>query len=174
MLDIECDLQQVHLQPGEVYIAHEPTIIQTILGSCVGVTFWSARLGVGALCHALLPRHPKKRGSGWDLLDGYRYVDFAIRDLATQFDRIGAARGELEIKLFGGADVLQVSPSSTRPTVGKQNCEVAIEVSREEGLGVLASSLGGTLGRSIRFHTGTGEVQLRWLTRAMFEESIDK
>lgn len=173
MLEVECEPDQVHLQPGEVYLAHEPTIIRTILGSCVGVTFWSPRLCVGALCHALLPRRHNKRDASRDCRDGYRFVDFAIRDLARQFDRIGAARGELEIKLFGGADVLKVSPSSTRLTVGKQNCEVAMKVLIEEGLGVTASSLGGTLGRSIRFDTGTGEVQLRWLVRPMFEESID-
>ena len=58
MLELEDALPEVYLQPGESYLARKPTIIRTILGSCVGVTFWSARLGIGALCHAQLPRMP--------------------------------------------------------------------------------------------------------------------
>ena len=82
------------MQPGESYLAREPTIIRTILGSCVGVTFWSARLGVGALCHAQLPRCPKKPPAGLTQAAGRRYVDFAIRDLARQFDELGVSRTE--------------------------------------------------------------------------------
>jgi len=47
MSEPEVELTDVYLQPGEMFLAHEPTIIRTLLGSCVGVTFWSARLGIG-------------------------------------------------------------------------------------------------------------------------------
>lgn len=175
MLEVECELPDIYLQPGDVCLARKPAIIRTILGSCVGVAFWSARFNAGALCHALLPRCPKNPSNGLTPSEGYRYVDFAIRDLARQFDKIGALRLEVQVKLFGGADVLPVSATgSLRPTVGRQNCEVAIEVLRDEGFSVVASSLGGTSGRSIHFHTGTGEVRLRWLSHASFEEEADK
>ena len=45
-----------------------------------------------------------------------------------------------------------------RPTVGALNCQAALEVLAEEGFAVSASDLGGIRGRSIHFHTGTGEV----------------
>jgi chemotaxis protein CheD len=174
MLEVECDLPDIYLQPGEVCLARRPAIIRTILGSCVGVTFWCARLSTGALCHALLPRPPKNAANGLTLEEGYRYVDFAVRDLARQFETIGALRQEVEVKLFGGADVLPLSATgSSRPTVGRQNCEAAIVVVRDEGFNVIASSLGGNCGRSIHFHTGTGEVRLRWLSHAAFEEGAD-
>jgi chemotaxis protein CheD len=91
-------------------------------------------------------------------------VDFAVRDLARQLDELGARRPEVEVKLFGGADVLLVSDSAASvPTVGKLNCQAAIEVVNAEGFQVIASSLGGTVGRNIEFDTGTGQVLLRWL-----------
>ncbi len=91
-------------------------------------------------------------------------MDFSIRDLARQFDNLGAHRTEVEVKLFGGADVLLVSEgASAKATVGKLNCEAAIEVLRAEGFAVTASSLGGTSGLNIRFDTRTGEVLLRRL-----------
>jgi chemotaxis protein CheD len=162
MLDLEEELSDIYLLPGEAHLARKPTIIRTILGSCVGVTFWSQRLGIGALTHSLLPRCPP--GSGVRLGDGHRYVDFAIRDLAQQLDGLGAQRSEVQVKIFGGGDVLLVSDAaSSIPTVGKQNCEAAIDVVRAEGYSVVASSLGGKRGRNIQFNTKTGEVLLRWL-----------
>jgi chemotaxis protein CheD len=162
MLELEDKLSDVYLLPGEVYLARKPTIIRTILGSCVGVSFWSPRLGVGALSHSLLPRCARE--TNLDPSTGHRYVDFAIRDLARQMDDLGALRSEVQVKLFGGGDVLLVSEAASAiPTVGKMNCEVALEVVRAEGFRVTASSLGGTLGRNIQFNTATGEVLLRWL-----------
>lgn len=164
MLELEAERSEVYLLPGEVHLARRPTIIRTLLGSCVGVTFWSEKLGVGALSHSLLPKSTSDRSPNISLASGHRYVDFAIRDLARQLDELGARRSEVQVKLFGGADVLVVSDAaSSVPTVGKLNCQAAIKVVYAEGFEVIASSLGGTVGRNIEFDTGTGEVFLRWL-----------
>ena len=89
-------------------------------------------------------------------------MDFAVRDIARQFDELGAQRAEVQIKLFGGGDVLLVSDAACAiPTVGKLNCEAVIEVVSAEGFNVIASSLGGKIGRNIQFNTRTGEVLLR-------------
>jgi chemotaxis protein CheD len=164
MTELEVALPEVYLQPGESHLARRPTIIRTILGSCVGVTLWSARLGIGALCHAQLPKAPKKPPAPLTRATGRRFVDYAIRDLARQFDELGATRTETEVKLFGGGDVLLVSEEgAVKPTVGKLNCEMALQVLLDEGYEVTASSLGGHCGLNIRFNTATGEVLLRRL-----------
>jgi chemotaxis protein CheD len=164
MLEIESEVSEVYLHPGESYLARKPAIIRTILGSCVGVTFWSARLGIGALTHSQLPKHPSNPSVSLSLADAHRYVDSCVRDIARQFDDLGAVRAEVQIKVFGGADVLLVSDAaSSKPTIGKLNCEAAIEVLRAEGFRVTASSLGGKTGVNIRFDTRTGEVLLRRL-----------
>jgi chemotaxis protein CheD len=156
-------LPEVYVQPGESHLVNEPAIIRTVLGSCVGITFLIPRLGIGALCHPMLPTYPNKPPIGPRLAEGRRYVDFTIRDLARQFDALGARRNEIEVKLFGGADVLLVVDATSRPTVGKLNSEAAIRVLRAEGFDVLAASLGGTSGVNIQFNTATGEVLLRRL-----------
>jgi len=153
-------LPKVSVQPGQVYLARRPMILQTILGSCVSATFWNSRLGFGALCHGILPCCPPDPG----VPEGHRYVDFAIRFLAAQFDALGIRRGEIEVKLFGGADVLQSSAARIgRATVGAMNCRTALEVLAEEGLTVIASDLGGTRGRTIHFNTASGIVLARRL-----------
>jgi chemotaxis protein CheD len=152
-------LPDLNLQPGELYLARGPAILRTILGSCVSVTFWSKRLLAGALCHGVLPRCPQVWAPGSSVSEGYRYVDFSIRHLAQQFDALLVRRDELEVKLFGGADVLPfLNERPDRPTVGAKNCQVALEVLAEEGFTVTASDLGGVRGRRIHFHTGTGVV----------------
>jgi chemotaxis protein CheD len=159
MADSSPVLPDLNLQPGELYLARGPAILRTILGSCVSVTFWSKRVGAGALCHGVLPRCPLVWPPGSSVSDGYRYVDFSIRHLAQQFEALQARRDELEVKLFGGADVLPfLSDRPDKPTVGAMNCQVALEVLAEEGFTVTASDLGGVRGRRIHFHTGTGEV----------------
>jgi chemotaxis receptor (MCP) glutamine deamidase CheD len=59
--------------------------------------------------------------------------------------------------------VLQVQRHELRPTVGRQNREMALEVLRAEGFDVAASQLGGPVGFHIDFYTATGEVRLRRL-----------
>jgi len=157
-------LPSYDLQPGEARLVRTPTILQTILGSCVSVTFWSERQCVGAMCHGVLPRCPKQWPTGSTVLDGHRYVDFSIRYLAQQLDSLGINRRELVIKVFGGGDVLPVRCVGTgKLTIGAMNCEAALQVLEEEGLNVTSSDLRGLVGRKLRFHTGTGEVLMRRL-----------
>jgi chemotaxis protein CheD len=153
-------LPEVYVQPGESRLLREPAILRTLLGSCVGIAFRIQRLGVGALCHPMLPRCPAKPPTVLGR-SACRYVDFAIRDLARQFDALGARRAEVEVKLFGGGDVLLTNRDAARPTVGRLNIEVAMKVLKEEGFAVSASSLGGERGVNIRFNTQTGEVLLQ-------------
>jgi chemotaxis protein CheD len=155
----DAELPQVFLQPGEFFLAREPAMIGTILGSCIGVTFWSPKHMVGALCHAMLPAHPRASS----LADGLRYVDFCIHNLARLFDELGATRAEVQVKVFGGADMF-ASTDPARPTVGKQNRDLAIDMLRAEGYRVAAHSIGDTFGRKIKFNTRSGDVFLLRLT----------
>ena len=90
-----------------------------------------------------------------------RYVDAAIREAAQQLDGLGAVRRETEVKLFGGADVLQVERTERRPTVGRLNADRALQILAEEGYAVMAQRLGGRRGMHIDFLTTNGEVWLR-------------
>jgi chemotaxis protein CheD len=170
MAALEGELPAVYLHPGESHLARTPAIIRTILGSCVGVTFWSRKLRIGALCHAQLPKCPSSHPTR---TVGHRYVDFAIRDFVRQFGELGVPRSELEVKLFGGGDVLVVSDPASL-TVGRMNCEMAIHVVKAESLNVVAWSLGGTSGLTIQFHTSTGDVLLRRLNPMVSEDIVEK
>jgi chemotaxis protein CheD len=154
-------VQDIYVQPGESCLVSKPTVLRTVLGSCVGITFLVPRLGIGALCHPMLPHCPDGFQAGMSIGAGRRYVDFTIRDMARHLDSVGVARSEAVIKLFGGGDVLTVIDGSSRPTVGRLNGEEAFKVLEAEGFSVCACRLGGDSGVHLEFSTITGEVLVR-------------
>jgi chemotaxis protein CheD len=155
------DLPRVNLGIGEGCIARSPMWVETVLGSCVAAVFWSRRLRIGAMCHAALPFCPRDVLAKTDRSGALRYVDYSIRHLLDRMGALGAARKELQVKLFGGADVL---PMTGRvESVGSKNCSVALRVLEEESLVLTGSDLGGNQGRVIYFNSLTGEVLVRRL-----------
>ena len=93
MPEPDAGLPEVYVQPGESHLVKKPTMLRTLLGSCVGIAFRVPRLGLGALCHPMLPRYADQTSPHrLTRSAGRRYVDYAIRDLARQFDALGASR----------------------------------------------------------------------------------
>ncbi len=164
-------LPQIHIQPGESRLLRNPGRLCTLLGSCLGITFWVKRLQVGALCHPMLPTLPARKGLQVGKAHARRYVDFTIRDLASQLDALGVSRVETEVKVFGGADVLEMTRSHARATVGMLNREAAERILRAEGYKVCACKVGGDQGMQIQFDTSNGEVLLRRLGRTQAAHS---
>lgn len=150
-----------------MHFTDRPTLIVTVLGSCLSVTMFSRRAGLGGICHGLQPRCSDRRQCDEECQEGFRYVDCSIRQMVKLFDRHGAKRSELEVKCFGGADMF--SREIKRPgivTVGKQNVQTAEKTIVSEGLSILTTDVGGLQGRKILFYTGTGEVFLKRLTKS--------
>ena len=145
----------IFLKPGGLYISEEPAIVSTILGSCVSITIYNKRLMIGGICHALLPKGQASNGTGT-----FRYVDSAISYMLQKFETRGIEKDEMEVKLLGGADVLERMDGHTK-SVGQQNRETALEIIRKERLNLKVSDVGGSLGRKIYFYTDTGRILLK-------------
>jgi chemotaxis receptor (MCP) glutamine deamidase CheD len=89
------------------------------------------------------------------------------------YDQLDVSRGEVHVKVFGSAEVVGIA-AAAKPAIGKLDSEAAIEVLEAEGFKIIASSLGGSLGRQLQFHTGTGEVALRGLGKTRAEDVVDE
>lgn len=147
---------KVFLKPGELYIGKEPAVVSAVLGSCVSITMFSAKLGVGGICHALLPRRFAFRKRQHD----FHYVDKSILYMIGEFKKMGVKANEIEVKVFGGAGI---AGASYKKSVGKANVETAFNTIKNHDLKVLTWNLGGTSGRKIVFFTHTGRVLLKML-----------
>ena len=95
--------QEIYVQPGELIVTASPSILHTVLGSCVGMTFQAAEHGIAALCHPMLPRCSMKAEQTTDKRSDTRYVDYAIRAVGKTFDAKGIKRSGVVVKVFAAA-----------------------------------------------------------------------
>jgi chemotaxis protein CheD len=84
--------------------------------------------------------------------------------MLQKFETIGIKKNEMEVKLLGGADVLERMDRSMK-SVGQKNRETALEIIRNENLRLSVCDVGGDLGRKILFYTHTGRVLLQRIRR---------
>jgi len=84
--------------------------------------------------------------------------------MIKKFNEKGISNEEIELKLFGGADVLQtVSGMVKINTVGSQNINSATKTISEFNIKIAASDVGGERGRKLFFRSKTGEIFLNRL-----------
>lgn len=158
-------LPQVHLPPGELIVTKEPQWVVTLLGSCVAVTMFSRRFPLAAICHGMLPR-PGNRGTLESEPQPFRYVSCVIPAMLERFRQAGLDPREIEVKVFGGGNVIDLGgePSNDR-LIGTANIAAARLFLHHAKLTICAESVGGNRGCKILFNTGSGEVLHKRLSR---------
>jgi chemotaxis protein CheD len=142
---------RVYLAPGRLYASDEDVQVTTILGSCVSVCIWDAQAQVGGLNHFLLP-------SGSPASP--RFGDSAVALLIGRLLELGAQRGRLTAKAFGGACVLEAFRADEW-SLGARNVEMAREQLAAAAIPVVGEDVGGDLGRKLVFHVRTGAAWVR-------------
>ena len=149
-------LRGVYLHPGQLHVTAEPTVVTTILGSCVAVCLFDPITGIGGINHYLLPTGVKTAATGM------RYGNVAIEYLLEKLANAGAQRGQLRAKLFGGACVLDAMRGKGNH-LGAKNVDIAWRAMGDAGIPVLASDVGGARGRKLIFQTNDGSAQVKLL-----------
>lgn len=147
-------VQNVFLLPGSIYIAPEPALVTTVLGSCIAVCLWDSVWKFGGMNHFVLPYAPRGQRSA-------RYGDIAIEGLINGMRDLGSKTRDLRAKMFGGASVLPFS--DIEKTVGARNIEAALDHLKKSRIRMTSRSVGGTSGLWIRQNTASGEVSVRRL-----------
>lgn len=140
---------RVYLHPGEVFAAADPSVVTTILGSCVAACIWDPARRVGGANHYLLPYWV---GNGFS---SARFGNVAVHDLVERLLRLGSRKSDLQAKVFGGACVIDAF-AGRGEHLGTKNVEMGLKALRHEGIPVVAEDVGGRRGRRIVFHTDTG------------------
>lgn len=146
------------LYPSALYASTEPTLVSTILGSCVAVCLWDKRLQIGGINHYMLPLW---NGQG---LATPKYGNIAIDRLIDRLQELGSRRTDLIAKVFGGGEVID---SGTQFRIGPRNVEIAFSRLKELSIPVVAKSVGGKRGRKLEYETATGVVRQRYIQRTM-------
>ncbi|MFT3710138.1 MAG: CheR family methyltransferase [Archangium sp.] len=137
---------------GEVEARSEPSVLTTLLGSCVAIGLTDPVNGVGGLNHFLLPDardvDPSRAAS---------YGAYAIELLINEVLKAGGQRRNLEAKIFGGGRVL----ANMEEHVGGRNLEFAKSFLAEDGIPIVSVREGGDGGLDVAYFTATGEAFVR-------------
>ncbi len=136
------------LKPGYIYVPEKPTVISTVLGSCVAVTIYDTKRRAGGINHFQLPT----RGRGEK--PTARHGDAATLMLVRMMLGEGSKNRHLEAQIFGGA----FNPDVSSQDVGRENVRVARQVLAKYGIRVVSEDVGGARGRKIVFDTSENEV----------------
>ncbi len=136
---------------GQICVEAAPAKFTTVLGSCVSICLWSAKLRIGGLNHYLLPwSTPEDRST--------QRGDVASARLLERMIAAGAPRSGLVAKVFGGA--------SSAPTVwrtGAENILCAWQTLAQARITVVAADVGGRRGRHVTFDVSTGVALVQYL-----------
>lgn len=147
--------------PGEFFVTRSDEVVSTILGSCIAACVRDPLLHIGGMNHFMLPEDQSTGKSSW--LDGpnglsTRYGSYAMESLINELIKLGADRGRMEVKLFGGAAIL-----SAPTDVGARNIAFARGFLKLEGFRVAAEDVGLTCPRHVDYYPTTGRAMLKRL-----------
>ena len=155
--------------PGEHYVSdRSDEMLVTILGSCVAACIRDPRAGIGGMNHFMLPEAGSS-GPGWDTASSsMRYGNVAMERLINDVLARGGMRTRLEIKVFGGGNVLNASTN-----IGHRNADFVEDYLAAEDLPIVAHHLRGSLPRRVHYFPATGKVLLRELQRTEREALVE-
>ncbi len=151
----------VKILPGEYYVTRGHEAISTVLGSCVSACVRDPQRGVGGMNHFMLPEDAAVGQNDWlnpAVGLATRYGSYAMESLINDLLKLGATRERLEIKLFGGGQIL-----AAMTDVGGRNIKFVHNYVAIEGYRVAAEDLGGTQPRKVIYFPATGRARLRKL-----------
>ena len=158
--DPRFDAIAIKVFPGDHYVTDQTDeMLVTILGSCVTACIRDPIAAVGGMNHFMLP---ESGGAGWDTASAsMRYGNVAMERLINDILTRGGARQRLEIKVFGGGNVMKGTTN-----IGHRNAEFVEQYLAAENLPIAAHHLRGSLPRRVHYFPVTGRVLLLELQRS--------
>ena len=153
----EKEMKTHYLYPSALFAHTDPHMVDTILGSCVAICLYDRVKQVGGINHYMLPFW---NGTG---LASPKYGNIAIEKLLEKMLGMGSKIENIQAKVFGGGEVVETQTNLFR--IGERNIEIAEKTLKEMRINVVAKSVGGKLGRKIRYNTYTGEVMMKFIQK---------
>lgn len=161
--DTKHDIYAAKILPGEFYVSINGELITTVLGSCVSACIRDRKTGIGGMNHFMLPDNRKSTtSSAWKdtpVSSETRYGNVAMERLINLVLAGGGQRKNLEIKLFGGSKVLNMTTD-----IGGNNVGFVKRYLRKEGFSIMSEDVLGFAPRKVQYFPLTGRVRVRKLT----------
>ncbi len=148
MKEKDIQLYEYYLKPGYIFLNTEPSMISTVIASCVAVSLWDSRKKHGGMAHYLYPFTSIEDEAT------ARYGNVAISYLIRMFLKEDADKENIKAQIFGGASLQQ---STECRKVAKENVSIARSVLERFKISIISEDVGGNLGRKLLYNTFTNE-----------------
>ncbi len=147
--------------PGEYYVTIHDELIVTVLGSCVSACIRDRVFGIGGMNHFMLPEDSSAESDQVSMGGkAARYGGFAMEQMINDRLKNGWTRKNLEIKIFGGAQIIK---NMNTMDIGQRNITFVKNYINTEGLTLLSEDVGNIFPRKVIYFPVTGKVRMKKL-----------
>lgn len=158
------------VSPGDFLVTGDPsTIIETSLGSCVGVALHDPAARVSGMLHVLLPAGKEDKETQTPSRFARSGVPFILSEMAKK----GASKERILATVAGGALVLADSTLSVEMNIGRRNSDMVLDLMDREGIPVLNREIGGNIPRLLKLIVATGKTSVARIGRHLQEHPDD-
>ncbi|GFO96154.1 chemotaxis protein CheD [groundwater metagenome] len=141
---------------AEGAVSKQPDVIcSSAIGSCVVIALYETRARIGGLAHIMLPEISRKEMRKTP----FQCADTGIASLIEWMRGEGAEMKYIAAKIVGGARMFSYYQSN--PNIGERNIKCVKQVLRKKGIPLIGEDVGGSCGRSVKFHLDSGKLIIR-------------
>lgn len=140
------EIKEIKVLIGQVHLTRPPHVLQSVLGSCIGLVIYDPEIRLAGMAHILLP---DSGGKPPGALCG-KYGDHAVSCLIEGLTSRGAGLRRLRAKMAGGARMFDRALDYRRD-IGASNSLAVEEALQRAGIPLVAKDVGGSLGRRVDF-----------------------
>lgn len=150
-------MSEIVVRVADLAVASSADELVTIgLGSCVAIILHDAVAAVGGLAHVLLPAPALTRA---DDRPG-KVPQTAVPALLERMSALGARTPRITARLAGGASMFAALSAPGTIQMGERNVVASRQVLAQAGIPIVAEAVGGDFGRTVRFRTADGTVEV--------------
>jgi chemotaxis protein CheD len=134
----------------------DDVLITVGLGSCVAILLHDAEARVGGLAHVLLPSPALARADG----NPAKFPQSAVPRMLELMIADGARRERITGRLAGGASMFAALAPPGTIQMGERNLVAARQALNAHRVPLVAESVGGDFGRTVRLRVCDGRVEI--------------
>ncbi|MEW6220549.1 MAG: HDOD domain-containing protein [Thermodesulfobacteriota bacterium] len=154
--------RRITIGAGEWCLDRAPAVLETFLGSCVGVALYDHAVQIGGLLHIVLPAGLAKREEASPTVYASRGIPYLVQALVDA----GASRRRLVASLAGGASIRTPRGKGADLMIGQRNVLAVRAALAAEGIPVRNEDVGQDFGRHLALDLEDGRVSVRGTRRA--------
>lgn len=152
-------LDYLEVNMGMIRTGKAPEKLGTVLGSCIGLSFYEKSRKIGVLSHIMLPDSGELKNIIKSEEKG-KYADTAIEEMINIFKSKNIDLKNIEIKMVGGAQMFDIKRKNEITKIGKRNEEAIKKLLNQMGMRIKAEVTGGSIGRKIIFDLESGSIMI--------------